>query len=192
MLNRASIFANHNNNKKIPMKTLCLSSNVVQTDKTFENNYKTKKNWHKGRAMANQNKKYLAKFSSYFCEFLWKPIEPINFTEWYEERKRFPIRIELAGSKNAEKNDLRNNLRTSKKNHRVELIHILATKTATQKKIVDDVTRTFSLLHLPTSREKSIFKYRLISFIVVEHVSETLDLGRQPQSMGKWGFYRTI
>ena len=42
MLNRASIFANHNNNKKIPMKTLCLSSNVVQTDKTFENNYKTK------------------------------------------------------------------------------------------------------------------------------------------------------
>ena len=106
MLNRASIFANHNNNKKIPMKTLCLSSNVVQTDKTFENNYKTKKNWHKGRAMANQNKKYLAKFSSYFCEFLWKPIEPINFTEWYEERKRFPIRIELAGSKNAEKNDL--------------------------------------------------------------------------------------
>ena len=43
MLNRASIFANHNNNKKIPMKTLCLSSNVVQTDKTFENNYKTKK-----------------------------------------------------------------------------------------------------------------------------------------------------
>ena len=103
-IDRESIFTNQNN-KKFPMK----KSVSVQTMFKLTNNLKTitkQKILTQRQSNGEPEQEIPGKFRLHFCKFHRKPIKTNNFIEWFEKEIRFPIRIELAGSKNAEKNDL--------------------------------------------------------------------------------------
>ena len=72
IIDRASIFANHNNQKIFQWRSM----SQFKTDKNIWKQLQNKKFWHKGRAMANLNKKYLANSDHISVNFSESQLKP--------------------------------------------------------------------------------------------------------------------